>query len=153
MQSTCDCGHLAQLTQNCSGNERGSRRFLCQKGNITPQAPSQSRTFLAGKALPPWETLAAPIPLQSIVTNAVVTGTFCRGNTNTHHCQTNQVSQAESRCHFTGCSVPNPMHQTAINKTSQEYQLLFPRYQAKKPRNRPASTFCSLGGSRMSSIA
>lgn len=49
-----------------------------------------SRTFLAGRALPPWETLAAPIPLQSIVTYAIVTGTFCRVNINTHHCQTNR---------------------------------------------------------------
>lgn len=133
-----------------------------------------SRTFLAGGARPAWEALAAPIPSQSIITNAIVTGTFCRGNTDT----TVKPTRAHQQpcCHFIGCSAPNPTHHTATKKMAQEfqkkmaqgyqkkmaqeyqkkmaqeYQLLIPHCQAKKPRKRSPACY-SLGGSRKSSTA
>lgn len=67
---------------SCSDNPAGSLGFLC---------PSHSRTFLAGGARPAREALAAPVPLQPVVTNAIVTGTFCR-ETQTP-CHTSQAHQ------------------------------------------------------------
>lgn len=104
MQSTGDCG---QSRQSCSGTSIGSLRFLCQ---CYTRGPSHSRTFLAGGARPAWEALAAPIPSQAIVTNAIVTGTFCGGDTDTT--VTPARAHQQPCCHFTGCSAPNPTHQT-----------------------------------------
>lgn len=104
---------LCQSRQSCSDNPTGSLRFLC---------PSHSRTFLAGGARPAWEALAAPVPLQPIVTNAIVTGTFCRETQTQTPLSHQPGSPAQCCCHFTARSLANPTRQTAIKKMSQEYQ-------------------------------
>lgn len=152
MQSTCDPVVRADRTALATQEDRSGF-----SATITPEAPSHSRTFLAGRARPPREALAAPVPLQSIVTNAIVTGTFCRGDTNTTVKPARSHQQSLAAISLSALFL---IHQTAIKKMSQEYkkkmsqeyQVLIPHCQAKKPRNRPpASTCCSLGGSRMGS--
>lgn len=144
MQSTCD--PVVRADRAALATQEDHSGF---SATITPEAPSHSRTFSAGRARLPREALAAPIPLQSIITNAIVTGTFCREDTNTTVKPARSHQQSLTAISLSALFL---IHRTAIKKMSQEYQVLIPHCQAKKPRNRPpASTCCSLGGSRMGS--